>query len=90
MSKHNIFTLCCIAAELNALSPYVGHRLQTIQFSTIIFNLLFPLLVDDIVQLGKNAHCIDTLVVPWKLCRMCMYYLIIFSFALLPLQIAKV
>lgn len=44
-SKHNIFTLCCIAAELNALSPHVGHWLQTIQFSTIDFNLIFPFLV---------------------------------------------
>lgn len=55
MSKHNIFTLCCIAAELNALSPGMGHWLQTIQFSIIIFSLIFSLLGGGVVQLGKDG-----------------------------------
>lgn len=61
MSKHNIFTLCCIAAELNALSPSMGHWLQTIQFSTIIFSFISSLLLGGIVQLWEMAHCIDTI-----------------------------
>lgn len=60
MSKHNIFTLCCIAAELNALSPYMGHWLHTIQFSTVAFELIFPGLVGG-SQLWKTAHCTDAI-----------------------------
>lgn len=88
VSKH-IFTLCCIAAELNALSPSVGHWLQTIQFSTITLSLIFSWCVGG-VQVWKMAHCIDAIGSLWKLCRMCMDSLIIVSFALLPLWISTV
>lgn len=60
VSKHNIFTLCCIAAELNALSPSPGHWLQTIQFSTVTFSLVTPWLV-VVVQIRRTAHGIDAI-----------------------------
>lgn len=87
VSKH-IFTLCCIAAELNALSPSMGHWLQTIQFSTITRS--HPLVVCRWLQRYGKWHCTDAIGSLWKLCRMCMDSLIIVSFALLPLWISTV
>lgn len=90
VSKHTIFTLCCFAAELNALSPYTGHWLQTIQFSTVPFSLIIPWLVgsSSVMENGSLHLCL------WYWCRGryvgCAWTLVVFSFALLPSWISTV
>lgn len=85
-----VFTLWYIAAKLNSLALYVGQWPRTIQFSAVTFNPTLPLLVGRWwFGSGESTHFVDAFGSSWKLRRMRIYYLMILSFALWPLQIAK-